>query len=118
MKFIIIKPKYQYFLLLFYFPIIGFISIYNFFQAKNLKRATIVFIEINTIIIFIDMILLEIINYNFKIDLHNTMSIAGLSYALIRDIIIGYLLISDQKKHIDFDKLEEMKNSRHIQDEK
>lgn len=100
-----IKPKYQYFLLPFIFIIIGFISIFNFIQAKNLKHAIIVFIEIIVIILFIDMILLAIINSNFKIDLHNQLSIPGLLYAFIRDIIIGGLFIWDQKKNIDFNKL-------------
>lgn len=104
MKFII-KLKFQYFLLPFFFAIIGFISIFNFIQAKNLKHAIIVFIEIIAIILFVDMILLAIINSNFKIDLHNQLSIPGLLYAFIRDIIVGGFFIWDQKKNIDFNEL-------------
>lgn len=103
MKFI--KPKYQYFLLLLYYPLIGFISIFNFIKAKKNKHAIIIFLFIIGIFLIYDMFIPLIINENFTIDLHNQLSMPGRLYLYLKNIIIGYIFIIDQKKNIDFNKL-------------
>ncbi|MBY7024153.1 MULTISPECIES: hypothetical protein [Clostridium] len=98
MKFMI-KPKYQYVLLIFHYALIGIITIVNYFQVKKYKQA------INITILFIIILIFDLIIYQIIIENFNVV-ILGISlitiYNEILNIGIGYLLIRNQKKNIEF----------------
>ncbi|MHB1484132.1 MAG: hypothetical protein ACYCYI_05665 [Saccharofermentanales bacterium] len=98
----LIKPKYQYFILWLYYPLIGFISIFNFIKIERNRHAIIILLIIIGAFVFFDMLIPLIINEKLQIDLHNQLSFSGRLYLYSKNIIIGAIFILDQKKNIDF----------------
>ncbi|WP_252238064.1 hypothetical protein [Clostridium sp. VAP51] len=97
---LMIKPKYQYILLPFHYALIAFIAIINYIQMKKYKQACIIATMVISISVIMGLIIFEIIIENFN------MVICGIStrtlYIETLNIGIGYLLIRNQKKNIEF----------------
>lgn len=97
---LLINPRYQYFLLPFTYPIIGLVSVLNYFQLKKYKYSIITLLVIG-IWLIANMIIPVIIVENFKIEKF-WLSVPGLLYSESLNIVIGYLLIRNQKRNIKF----------------
>lgn len=100
MKFMI-KPKHQYILLPFAYPIIALVAIINYLQVKKYKQSIIITLLMISMWLISGMIVPIIIAENLKLE-NFWLSLPGILYSETLNIGIGYLLIRNQKHNIEF----------------